>query len=402
MDKNVVLCIASLWPSRKNQNSATQLVQQISARSKFCKLIVLAPHNAFRSKKIWLEKCTPKPFAFVSPTFLGVPMGGTKLIVLRNLLNELLFAAFMLPVILYYKVKWNVQIIHFHGDRGYLILAPAAKKMFRVSVVLTSHGISHNIDFRSSGATLNKISASAMNNIDRIIIVGEPLREHLLNLGVEGARITKIQNGHDSDTAVPSIVAEIADRYRGKFIIVSVARMVNWKGLEINLKALSRVNAAIGRERWVYLHVGDGPDRAKLQALTDKLGLENNVHFLGHLSYEAAMSVVASGDLFVLPSWGEAFGIVYLEAMARGVPAIGCKGAGAEESVVHAETGFLVDAQDSQGLADLILRVIENPALRERIASSARQHAAFFTWERNAERYTQLYTQLMHGGHRTS
>src|SRR6201999_2753880 len=100
-----------------------------------------------------------------------------------------------------------------------------------------------------------------------------------------------------------------------------------------------------------YVIVGDGPERERLAALAGALGVGDRVVFTGRLEPEAAVRTARSGSLFVLPSVGEAFGVAYVEAMAAGVPAIGCRGEDGARGVRGAGGGIqLVAPQDPGAL----------------------------------------------------
>src|SRR5690606_15172650 len=102
----------------------------------------------------------------------------------------------------------------------------------------------------------------------------------------------------------------------------------------------------------------EGPERTTLEELVREHHLENNVTFAGHLPYKQAMSVLAASDIFIMPSWLEAFGIVYVEAMARGKPVIGCWESGAEESVRDNVDGFLAKRKNIEDIEIALAKLI--------------------------------------------
>jgi phosphatidylinositol alpha-1,6-mannosyltransferase len=90
--------------------------------------------------------------------------------------------------------------------------------------------------------------------------------------------------------------------------------------------------------------VGDGPSRPVLEQLTRELGLTHRVWFAGAVDESSLETIYRGSDLFVLPSTGEGFGLVYAEAMAHGLPCVGTRGCGAEDAIIDGVTGRLVDA----------------------------------------------------------
>jgi teichuronic acid biosynthesis glycosyltransferase TuaC len=133
-----------------------------------------------------------------------------------------------------------------------------------------------------------------------------------------------------------------------------------------------------------YVVVGDGPERAALEALARELGVSDRVTFRGQLPPAEARAEAQRATLFVLPSVDEAFGVAYVEAMAGGTPAIASEGEGGPREIAAAGGGMtLVPPQDPQALAATIQRLLADPAELARLGGEARatvQRA--FTWER--------------------
>jgi glycosyltransferase involved in cell wall biosynthesis len=132
-----------------------------------------------------------------------------------------------------------------------------------------------------------------------------------------------------------------------------------------------------------YTIVGDGPERAALEDLAQQRDLRDRIDFTGQLPPEAARARAAQADLFVLPSVDEAFGVAYVEAMAAGVPAIGCAHEDGPNEIAAAGPGLVqVPARDPQALATAIDRLLSDPPARAALGRQARstvEHA--FTWE---------------------
>jgi teichuronic acid biosynthesis glycosyltransferase TuaC len=132
-----------------------------------------------------------------------------------------------------------------------------------------------------------------------------------------------------------------------------------------------------------YEIVGDGPERAQLEALATERNLRDRVIFAGQLPPAEARSRAAAADLFVLPSVDEAFGVAYIEAMAAGVPAIGCEREDGPDEIVAAGPGLLqAPPRNPQALAAALDRLLSDDAARAVLGQQARstvEHA--FTWE---------------------
>ena len=164
----------------------------------------------------------------------------------------------------------------------------------------------------------------------------------------------------------PAHVPALPERY-----LLWVGRMRYYKGLESALQALALLPADIH-----LVLVGDGPMAAQLRALAERLGIQARVVWLGSLDEATLAAVRAHATCFVFPSQlrAEAYGLALLEALAAGLPAVSCAiGTATSEINQHGVTGLVVPPDDPRALADAILRIWTDPALRARYAANARQ-----------------------------
>ena len=146
-----------------------------------------------------------------------------------------------------------------------------------------------------------------------------------------------------------------------------------------------------------YRIVGDGPQRQALRALARSLGVERNVELLGRLPHAQALAIARAADVFVLPSVDEAFGVAFVEAMAGGVPAIGCRGVDGPEEIAAAGGGlWLVEPGDVAGLTARIDSLLSAPAERAELGREARMTVErAFTWTRCGEQTMSAYEHLL-------
>ena len=149
-------------------------------------------------------------------------------------------------------------------------------------------------------------------------------------------------------------------------VILTVGRWLaseRYKGMDTLITALPKLLT-----RWPDLQlaaVGEGDDRDWLHDLAEEHGVSMHVHFLSGLSYAQLASCYSVCELFALPSRGEGFGLVYLEAMACGKPVIGGAHGGAPEVIEDGVSGYLVQHGDAVQLATSIETLLANPAIGE-------------------------------------
>jgi phosphatidyl-myo-inositol dimannoside synthase len=157
-------------------------------------------------------------------------------------------------------------------------------------------------------------------------------------------------------------------------VILTVGRWLateRYKGMDTLITALPRL-----LPRWPELQlalVGTGDDRAWLEELTEKNGVLRHVHFLNGLSSAELAACYSACEIFALPSRGEGFGLVYLEAMARGKPVIGGAHGGAPEVIEDGVTGYLVPHGDPIQLATSIEALLADPAHAKEMGARGRQ-----------------------------
>jgi len=146
-----------------------------------------------------------------------------------------------------------------------------------------------------------------------------------------------------------------------------------------------------------YIVVGDGPQRDALRALAMSLGVSAQVEFRGQLEHDRAVAVAQAATLFVLPSVAEAFGVSYIEAMAGGVPAIGCRGEDGPEEIAASGGGIeLVAPRDPAALATTIEALLSEPGRLAALGHEARLTVERgFTWERCGRETVAAYAHVL-------
>jgi glycosyltransferase involved in cell wall biosynthesis len=177
--------------------------------------------------------------------------------------------------------------------------------------------------------------------------------------------------------------------------LVTVAHLVARKRHADVLRALAVLDQRHPTLR--YAVIGDGPERIALEGLAVRLGVAARVDFHGQLAPHDAIELARRCTLFVMPSTEEAFGVAYVEAMAAGVPAIGCRGEPGPEEIAAAGDGFLlVPPGDIERLTQRIDELLsDRHRLREAGQRARATVAANFTWEGCGEQTRAAYEDVI-------
>jgi len=155
----------------------------------------------------------------------------------------------------------------------------------------------------------------------------------------------------------------LLERYglRGKQVLLTVGRLVRTrpKGIDEVMELLP--DLAREMPEIAYLIAGDGPDRSRLLAKAAQLGLEGRVVFAGQVPESEKAAHYRLADAFVMPGYGEGFGIVYLEALACGIPVLASTLDASREALLDGKMGVLVDPRNGEDLRRGLLRVLQQP-----------------------------------------
>jgi phosphatidyl-myo-inositol dimannoside synthase len=246
---------------------------------------------------------------------------------------------------------------------GHLWMAPLAAgicKVFNVPLWLQVHGAEV---FWHQPSTLERRSVETALIVTA---VSRYTRRHLLQrVGIEPARVKVLSNTVDPQYRPGPKPAYLLERHAaaGKMVLMTVSRLSSfdqYKGHDRVIRALPRVLEQ--HPDTIYLIVGDGDGRPRLEAQALQYGVAKNVHFPGLVPPEELPDYLRLADVFVMPSTGEGFGIVFLEAMATGVHVIGGNRDGSADALADGELGWAVDPDDEHELTSAISAALSTPA----------------------------------------
>lgn len=250
------------------------------------------------------------------------------------------------------KARYGVELARtLVGDRGWglvlcghLNLLPfgrAAARASKAPLWVPLHGI-------EAWGPRNRASRPFLSRVDRYLAVSEHTRRRFLAWsGVPGERVTVLPNCLDAEGLAPGPKpGPLLDRYglRDRTVLLTVARLAaeeRYKGHDEVLAALPALAGAIPDV--AYLVVGEGEDRPRLEARARGLGVADRVVFAGYVPESEKADHYRLADVFVMPGRGEGFGIVYLEALACGVPVVASAADASGEVVEGVPGAFVVD-----------------------------------------------------------
>lgn len=198
-------------------------------------------------------------------------------------------------------------------------------------------------------------------------------------------QVTVIHNGVDTDSFQPQererALVGLARLPSEARVIVSLGRLVGWKGLQVIVESLAGLPADVH-----YLVIGEGAEQEVLQQLAAQLGVADRVHFVGRIPHKDLPRWLGLGDIFVQPSIGEeAFGISVVEAMACGLPVLASDNGGMREIVLSGSTGQLLPPGNVAVWRTALGALLADDGARLAAGVAARSRAIdHFTWAANA------------------
>jgi phosphatidyl-myo-inositol dimannoside synthase len=271
---------------------------------------------------------------------------------------------------------------------GHIVTSPAAR------VIATALGAPtvqylHADEIRGRP----RLASFAVRRAAAVVAVSGYTRGLAERLGADPERVHTIPNGVD---APGGRAAERASRPT----VVTVARLEQrYKGHDVILRALPLIRERVPEAEWVV--VGDGALRPELERLVAERGLGGAVRFLGRVTDAERDAALDRGHVFAMPSrlppegtGGEGFGIAYLEAAARGLPVVAGAAGGAEDAVVHGETGLLVNPTDHAAVAAAISELLLDHELAERLGRAGATRARDFAWPAVARQVEDLLVSV--------
>jgi glycogen(starch) synthase len=301
-------------------------------------------------------------------------------------------AARLLP-----RLAASADLVHAHlgEDLAVVPLALSATARRRLPLVLTVHtSVRYTLTVRDLRSALLKTVGGwwedrGERRAARVIALTPRLAALLAAHGIPPDRVRVIPSGvRPALFAAPDGADPLAGLPRPR--VVFLGRLHVQKNVDLLLVAAARLRCPAH-----VVLVGDGPERARLEQLRDRLGLRGRVTFLGFLAHDRVPALLRSADVLCLPSRYEELGTALLEALHCGVPVVATRTGGIPGVITDGVDGLLTEPGDAAGVATALDRLLSDPDLRRRLGECGRLRAAGYRWDRLAAQVLGVYRSAL-------
>lgn len=303
------------------------------------------------------------------------------------------------------------DVIHAHYWLSGIATLPVALEL-HVPFVQSFHTLGamknrHLAEGQSPEPERRVLSEAYLAHQSSAIVAGSAAEVESLidDVGAPADRLWVIPPGVDVELFRPDRRGA-ADRVRqahrieeGRPVLAVVGRVQPLKDQELAVRTLAALRGLRG---WTPVLVvageptpGDERYLQALEGLAAELGVAEDIRFVGALDRDDLADLLAVATLTLVPSHSETFGLVALESAASGTPVVGYRSTGLAESIADGTSGVLLETRDPRAWAATVNRLLDDPLERERLSSSAREHALGFTWGATAAALLGLYASLV-------
>jgi glycosyltransferase involved in cell wall biosynthesis len=280
------------------------------------------------------------------------------------------------------------DLVHAHASLPCGHAAAILGKELKIPFVVSVHGLDVFSNRQASplGGWRHDQSAAVYRSAQAVICVSDKVRRQVTQ--DMKARTVVIYNGVDVDLFSPATVSSAS------LTILSVGNLIPTKGHALLLRAFASIAGLFPSCRLEI--IGQGGERGRLVSLARELRIIERVTFRNRQSRETIAEAMRNCAIFALPSSYEGLGCVYLEAMASGKPAIGCRGQGIDEIIEDGKNGFLISPGSESELAEYMRVLLLNEDFRRRIGAAARETVLqHHTLDHQARSLAQVYRECV-------
>ena len=303
------------------------------------------------------------------------------------------------------------DVVHCHGlmPDGFAVVVASLGLRKPVKIVATSHGhdvvwLPH-VPYGSLGQWKRRLQARfVIRRLAAHVGVGRTMAHYATRAGSPKERVRVIHNGvpdlgeedfEDHTTALPSSAPDIQRCNNGiNILALSSGRQV--KNLDTLIEAVAIARDRLG-DSALYLSC-EGPAAEPIRRLVARKGLADIVNFTGIVTGKAKHACFRACDVYCLPSYFEAFGLVALEAMKYGNAVVATREGGVPDFVEDGVNGLLIRPDSAEDLAHALIRLHEDPALRKQLAAKGQETAKRFSITASLDQHLRLYREVVDNG----
>jgi N-acetyl-alpha-D-glucosaminyl L-malate synthase BshA len=304
---------------------------------------------------------------------------------------ESVLASKMVDVVKYEQL--DLMHVHYaipHASAAITAKMVLAEEGIKLPVITTLHGT--DITLLGKDASFEPVISFAINKSDAVTAVSQSLKNDTYKLFGINQEIEVIPNflnaEHEAVESTPDLRKEYADQDERIIIHLSNFRPVK-RILDI-IEVFARVQPAVASK---LILLGDGPERTRAEQKCRELNIAEHVTFVGNL--KQPQELLSIGDLFILPSESESFGLAALEAMASGLPVISTNTGGLPEVNRHGVTGMMSDVGDIDDMVKNCIYLLEDSSRLAKFKSQAKRRAQDFSIDKVLPLYEQLYQKVI-------
>ena len=392
-----VLVVSHMFPNSRDPAAGCFVAEQVKEIRSRCNVTVVAPLPAVprpvrRLKRHW-DAFWNTPFHetvgnldVYRPRYFCLPKNASLLV------DGISYRAATASTVDQIYQTFRFDILHVHGavpdGHGVSLI----NRKYSLPIVLNIHGRDINKVVRMSPLH-RQLVGRVLARVDTVITVSNKLKNRIQELFPHVEAPVVIHDGIDTTIFSPHIAKESAPRSNREPYLLTVGNLLIHKNHRAVISAVARLRETYPR---IILKIaGAGPEEKNLRALCQSMGVSDIVEFLGVCSRERVRELMSECDIFVMPSWDEGFGIVYIEAMSQGKPVIASQGEGIADVITEGKTGFLVDPHDVDELTERIRQLADDKELAQRVGKAAQELVLReFTWQKNVDRLMEVYREL--------
>ncbi len=339
-------------------------------------------HEYFDEIEVFRAKYLPEKLEVLQKDASGIPEAWR-----RGFLPKLATIPFLLRfILLIAKQAKGSDIIHCNWSLSGLA-AYLSKFVHKTPYIITVQG--SDVFKTINIPVVRNVIGLALRKASHIIALSNELKNATIRFGVPAERITVIPNG------VNISQFPVGSKEGRKNQLIFVGSLIERKGVSYLIQALANLVATQPDLRLII--VGEGKDRGLLEELTNRLGLQTNVIFLGTQSQDKVSKLLRESRLFILPSIEEGQGVVLVEALASGTPCVGSRVGGIPD-VITSDVGKIVEAGDVTGLEEAVLLLTSSIDIWDSASINARHRAEQeYDWKVLVKRITNVYQNVISG-----